>query len=179
MDEKSGRFDSIRFEKVGHMKLGTRGAELIKSYETLKFSAYLPTKDDVPTIGWGHTRNVKMGDICTIDQAEKWFREDVSGAENEVNSLIEKWQVKLTQSMFDALVSLVFNVGGGAIKSGDDKVIGSTIWKELVGWGNTRNYYMACSAFFLWRKQKGKDLLGLARRRAKEMVLFLEDGMPK
>lgn len=168
------------------MKLGPRGAELIKSYETLKFSAYLPTKDDVWTIGWGHTKGVKKGDICTIDQAEKWFREDVSGVENEVNSLIEKWQVNLTQSMFDALVSLVFNVGGGAIKAGKgnqalkQEDLGSTIWRELTGWGkdNKSDYYSACQTFMLWRKQKGKDLLGLARRRAKEIVLFLEDGMP-
>jgi lysozyme len=168
------------------MILGIRGRDLIKSYETLKLSAYLPTKDDVPTIGYGHTRGVKMGDICTIDQAEKWLRDDVSGSEKEVNELIEKWKVKLTQSMFDALVSLVFNVGGGAIKAGkgnqalkqDD--IGSTIWRELTGLGkqNKPDYYSACQAFMLWRKQKGKDLLGLARRRAKEMVLFLEDGLP-
>ena len=153
------------------MRLGLRGEKLIKSYETLKFSAYLPTKDDVPTIGWGHTSGVKMGDICTIDQAEKWFREDVAWAEEAVNELIDKWKIKLSQSMFDALVSLVFNAGEGAIKPG------STIYRELT---NTPfDYYAACQAFLLWRKQKGKDLIGLARRRTKEMVLFLEDDLPK
>lgn len=149
------------------MKLGPRGEKLIKSYETLKLSAYLPTKDDVPTLGYGHTRNVKMGDICTIDQAEKWFREDVAWAEEAVNRLIELNQkgVKLTQSMFDALVSLVFNVGPSCI------AVGSTVGDNL----RNNMYYLACDGFFLWRKQKGKDLLGLARRRAKEMALFLED----
>ena len=87
--------------------------------------------------------------------------------------------------MFDALVSLVFNAGSGAIKPNKEPVLkqddlGSTIWRELTGWGKAQrsDYYEACEAFFLWRKQKGKDLLGLARRRAKEMVLFLEDGLP-
>lgn len=164
------------------MKLGLRGEKLIKSYETLKFSAYLPTKDDVWTIGWGRTKGVKKGDICTIDQAEKWFREDVAWAEEAVNQLITRWNVKLTQSMFDALVSLVFNVGPSAVESestkpGKDSDVksfypGSTIWFQLY---RSNNYYTACQAFMLWRKQKGKDLLGLARRRAKEMSLFLED----
>lgn len=151
------------------MRLGLRGEKLIKSYETLKFSAYLPTRDDVPTIGWGRTKNVKMGDICTIDQAEKWFREDVAWAEEAVNELITKWNVKLSQSMFDALVSLVFNTGPSSV------TLASTIGRAL----DSGDYCLACNAFFLWRKQKGKDLLGLARRRAKEMVLFLEDNFPK
>lgn len=151
------------------MRLGLRGEKLIKSYETLKFSAYLPTKDDVWTIGWGRTKDVKKGDICTIDQAEKWFREDVAWAEEAVNQLIESG-VKLSQSMFDALVSLVFNVGPGSIERR------STLRKELT---ISRDYYTACQAFLLWRKQAGKDLLGLARRRTKEMVLFLEDDLPK
>ncbi len=148
------------------MRLGLRGEKLIKSYETLKFSAYLPTKDDVWTLGWGHTKGVKKGDICTIDQAEKWFREDVAWAEEAVNKMVESVPVvKLTQSMFDALVSLAFNVGRACI------ALGSTVGDHL----REQAYYLACDGFFLWRKQKGKDLLGLARRRAKEMSLFLED----
>ncbi len=150
------------------MILGIRGRDLIKSYETLRLSAYLPTKDDVPTIGWGHTRNVKMGDICTIDQAEKWLLDDVSEAENAVNQI----PCKLTQSMFDALVSLVFNVGLSAVKPE------STIGEALTVLASSMDYYSACAGFFLWRKQNKRDLLGLARRRAKEMVLFLEDGLP-
>lgn len=155
------------------MKLGPRGEKLIKSYETLKLSAYLPTKDDVWTIGYGHTKGVRQGDICTIDQAEKWFREDVAWAEEVVNYFSDKWKIKLTQSMFDALVSLVFNVGGSALdlsKQGTE-FVGSTIGRTLA----RKDYYGAWIGFTLWRKQTGKDLLGLARRRAKEMVLFLED----
>lgn len=48
---------------------------------------------------------------------------------------------------------------------------------------SVRDYYVAWAGFTLWRKQRGSDgrlhdLLGLARRRAKEMSLFLEDGLP-
>lgn len=163
------------------MKLGARGRELIKSFETYRSRAYLPTPDDVPTIGWGHTRNVKMGDTCTPEQAEKWLAEDVHLSVSVVNNL----SVKLTQSMFDALVSLIFNVGPSALKPVKNPPLktsdmGSTIWNALTGWGNDGipDYYAACAGFFLWRKQKKKDLLGLARRRTKEMSLFLEDGLP-
>lgn len=147
------------------MTLGKRGEALIKQYETLKLTAYLPTPNDVSTIGWGHTRGVKMGDTCTRDQADRWFREDVRSSELAVETSTGD---TLTQSMYDALVSLVFNVGPAAVSSS------STIGKAL----RDSNYFAAWAGFALWRKQGKKDLLGLARRRAKEMVLFLEDGLP-
>lgn len=147
------------------MRLGTRGEVLIKSFETLRLTGYLPTPNDRPTAGWGHTgSDVKIGQTYTIEQANQWFLSDVNSAVFVVSSL----PVKLTQSMFDALVSLVFNVGGSCVNGN------STIGKAL----RSGNYYAAWTGFALWRKQKGKDLLGLARRRAKEMVLFLEDGLP-
>lgn len=159
------------------MKLGTRGSDLIKSYETLSFSAYLPTPNDVPTIGWGHTRGVKLGMTCTLTQAQQWFLEDTSEAVNAVNDLVYSStpNVKLTQSMFDSLVSLVFNAGAGCIGKG------TTIRTQL----EKAEYFEAWRGFTLWRKQRSRttgkleNMLGLARRRAKEMVLFLEDGIPK
>lgn len=149
------------------MTLGKRGEALIKQYETLKLTAYLPTPNDVPTIGWGHTQGVRMGQECTPTQAEKWFREDVRSSELAVETSTGDSNT-LTQSMYDALVSLVFNVGPAAVSSS------STIGKAL----RDSNYFAAWAGFALWRKQGKKDLLGLARRRAKEMVLFLEDGLP-
>lgn len=145
--------------------LGPRGETLIKSYEKLKLIAYMPTPQDKPTIGFGHTKGVKMGMTCNIQQAQQWFLEDTSDAVLEVR----KVAVPLTQSMFDALVSLVFNAGASSIS------VTSTIGKAL----RSRSYYLAWAGFTLWRKQARKDLLGLARRRGEEMSLFLEDGMPQ
>jgi len=54
------------------MKIGPVGIELIKSYEQLRLRAYLPTQDDVPTIGYGHTRGVALGLTCTEEQALQW-----------------------------------------------------------------------------------------------------------
>jgi lysozyme len=150
------------------MKLGSRGESLIKSFETLKLKAYMPTPNDVPTIGYGHTKGVKLGQTIDIAEAERLFDLDVKSSVDAVNGLL----CPLTQSMFDALVSLVFNVGHSGIK------VGSTIGDALRK-SPKPDYYVAWSGFALWRKQAGKDLLGLARRRAKEMELFLQDGIPK
>lgn len=146
--------------------LGSRGESLIKSYETLRLEAYMPTKNDRPTIGWGHTRGVKMGMKINTDKAQEFFREDVRDAIDAVKTL----PCNLTESMADALISLVFNAGSIAINSG------SSIGLALRS--TTPNYFSAWRAFSLWTKQGSKDLLGLARRRSKEMDLFLQDGLP-
>lgn len=144
--------------------LGIRGINLIKSYEKLELRAYMPTKKDKPTIGWGHTRGVKMGDVCTTEQAEEWFRQDTERAVTLVNGLISDTLYSPTQSQFDALVSLVFNIEISIKK-------GNSIRRYI----EKGDIFAACGAIYLWRKQAGEDLLGLARRRVKEMDLFLED----
>lgn len=151
------------------LTLGPRGETLIKSFEGFRLSAYLPTPNDVPTIGYGHTDGVKLGDTCTREQAEEWFHLDVSSSVRTVLLVQLTLNIKLTQSMFDSLVSLVFNVGSSCLGTG------STIRKAL----SVKDYYTACGGFFLWRKQGKTDLLGLARRRIDEMNLFLDDGIPK
>lgn len=147
-----------------NMKLGTRGLELIKRFETLRLTAYRPTPLDVPTIGYGHTEGVEMGDVCSMQEALVWLKEDVQWAEKVVNAL----NVSLSQSMFDALVSLVFNVGPSAVAAR------SYIWQAL----KQRSYFEAWSGIAKWRRQGRMNLRGLARRRAAEMVLFMEDPLP-
>jgi len=147
------------------MKLGKRGEALIKSRETLKLEAYLPTPKDVPTIAFGHTKDVKLGMTCNEEQAEAWFQEDTSEAIRIINFL----GLDLSQSMFDALVSLVYNVGPSPLAPYN--VIGAALRK--------RNWFGAWRGFSLWTKQSGKDLRGLAERRAQEMALFMEDPFPE
>lgn len=137
---------------------------LIKKWEKLKLVAYLPTPDDVWTIGWGHTLGVKKGDRITKDQAQEFFIQDKQWAEDAVN---QKVKVPLTQEQFDALVSLVFNIGANAFSR-------STLLKKL----NLKDYQGAADQFNVWVKQKGKTLTGLVRRRAEERSYFLS-GMSK
>ena len=139
-------------------RLGPQGAALIKDYEKCRLSAYLPTADDVPTIGYGHTRDVSMGDTCTQEQADAWFLEDVAWAEECVSEAVN---VPLTQEQFDACVSLCFNIGANAFKT-------STLVRKL----NAGDMAGASLQFLRWDKQRGKVLAGLTRRRMAEVRLF-------
>ena len=140
------------------MKISDEGLALIKSFEGLRLEAYMPTPDDVPTIGYGHTKGVQMGDSCTEEQATEWLREDCADAEECVNKFV---RVPLAQNEFDALVSLTFNIGCGAFK-------GSTLLKLL----NNADYDGAAAQFPRWSKQAGNTLAGLVRRREAERRMF-------
>lgn len=146
------------------MRLGDRGAALIKGKEKLRLVAYKPTPDDVWTVGWGHTHGVTANTTITKDKAEEYFVEDTAWAVKAVNDL----NVPLSQSAFDALVSFVFNCGEGAI--GIDTTVGKALRARL--------YFAAWRGLALWTKQGGKDLRGLAGRRAEEMGLFMADPLP-
>jgi lysozyme len=61
------------------------GLHLTESFESCKLTAYLDT-GGVPTIGYGHTKGVKLGMTCTQEQAEQWLREDVAAAQAAVNA---------------------------------------------------------------------------------------------
>lgn len=140
--------------------LSANGANLIKTYEAFRPTAYKPTPNDVWTIGWGHTRGVKEGDTCTTAQAEVWFQQDTADAQREVNQHVT---APLSQNEFDSLVSLCFNIGVGNFQ-------GSTLLTMLNG-GKPRDF--VAGQFGRWNKQAGRVLDGLTARRAKEAALFL------
>lgn len=140
------------------MKTAKPGRDLIKDFEKLRLVAYLPTPDDVWTIGWGHTKGVKQGDVCTVEQAEQYLTEDLDWSEWAVNTLVK---VPINQNQFDALVSFTFNLGAGNFSQ-------STLLRKL----NGGDYVGAALEFPRWNKQAGKVLAGLVRRRKAEQTLF-------
>ena len=136
------------------------GLDLIKSFETCRLEAYLPTAEDRPTIGWGHTGpDVAFGDVCTQDQADAWLRADLEWAERAVE---ECATVELTDNQFAALVSIAFNIGAANFER-------STLLRDLDA-GETD---AAAACFLAWDRQRGAVLPGLERRRAAERALFL------
>ena len=140
------------------MNLGSQGIKLIQSFEKCSLSAYLPTPNDVPTIGFGHTRDVSMGDTCTQEEADQWFLEDIQWVEDCVNKAVT---ASINQNEFDALCSLCFNIGCSAFGK-------STLVKEL----NLANYEGAAERFQDWNKQNHQVLAGLTKRREAEKELF-------
>lgn len=140
------------------MKTSASGLSLLKAHEGCRLKAYMDT-GGVWTIGYGHTEGVRAGDTCTQAQAEAWLVEDVVDAEKQVGNGV---RVPLTQNQFDALVSLVYNIGGGAFFS-------STLLRKL----NAGDYTGAAGQFTRWIFDNGMIVNGLVLRRSDERALFL------
>ena len=164
------------------MKLSARGLdELIKPFEG--YHKRLPDgrcttyrcPANVLTIGYGCTEGITEGMVWTEDEASEALAREMEKHEAAVEKMVK---VPLSQHQFDALVSLSYNVGAGAVGR-------STLLRHL----NAGDYARAASHFADFKrsrvygalaKQYGvKDgervvLPGLVRRRAAEAALFLE-----
>ena len=139
------------------MKISNKGIELIKHFEGCETEAYL-CPAGVPTIGYGHIKGVQLGDVITYQEAHEMLLEELSEYENYINDMVT---VELSQNQFDAMVSWVYNLGGGNLKS-------STLLKTL----NIGNYRGVPEQIMRWNKAGGKVLEGLTRRRQAEADLF-------
>lgn len=139
------------------MKTSQRGIDLIKRHEGLRLAAYL-CPAGVPTIGYGHTKGVKLGQVITETEAEQFLRDDLSASEMEV----ERHNLGINQNQFDALVSFVFNVGAGNFRS-------STLLKLV---RLNPNHPDIERQFKRWVYAKGRVLPGLVKRRNEEAKLY-------
>lgn len=135
------------------------GLNLVKQFEGLRLEAYR-CPADVPTIGYGTTANVKMGDRITPQKAEEFLKRDLQKFERAVNSAVK---VPVNDNQFSALVCFTYNVGYGALQK-------STLLKYL----NQGKYQAAAQEFMKWNRGGGRVLPGLTRRRQAEQALFLK-----
>ena len=140
------------------MKISQKGIDLIKGFEGCKLFAYRDSVG-VATIGYGHTKGVKMGMSITQKQAEDFLREDVVVAERALNAC----GINFTQNQFDALCSWIFNLGTGNFDS-------STMKKYIMA---KRNDVEIADQMIKWYHAGGKPLLGLKRRRVAEANMFV------
>lgn len=141
------------------MRISDRGLEIIKEFEGFRARAYI-CPAGVWTIGYGHTRGVKAGDVVTEQQATELLRNDAKEAEEAVTDLVK---VELSQWQFDALVSLVYNIGSGNFYN-------STICRLLNEGCDDEDRLR--HAWCMWKRAGGRTLSGLIRRREKEFKLF-------
>ena len=129
---------------------------------------------DHPTIGWGHV--VRPGErfqqpISAVE-AEQLLQQDMARIVPSIAAALRNRQ-ELTQSMFDAVACLGFNIGLGAL-------LGSTLMARL----KSRDWQAAADQFLRWDKAtnpktgKKERLAGLTRRRQAERELFLREGLP-
>lgn len=123
-------------------------------HEGYSDTAYVPVAGDVPTIGFGTTGGVKLGDKTTPVKALERALTDVNSFEDALKKCVK---VPLHQYEYDAYISLSYNIGSSAFCN-------STLVKLL----NSGNYEEACKQILRWDKFQGKPLRGLTIRRQSE-----------
>lgn len=129
----------------------------IAVHEGYSSRAYIPVPGDVPTIGFGTTGGVQMGDTITAPQALVRALQDVQAFEGALKRCV---RVPLHQHEYDAYISLAYNIGPTAF-------CGSTLVRKL----NAQDYAGACKEILRWNRFKGEPLRGLIIRRQKEYQL--------
>lgn len=129
---------------------------LVAGFEGLRTVAY---KDPVgiPTICYGSTAGVKLGQSATRAQCEALLGKELLQAHAAMVACVK---VPLSPGERSAYTSFTYNVGARAF-------CGSTLAKKL----NRGDRAGACAELSRWNKAKGIVLPGLTRRRAAERSL--------
>jgi uncharacterized protein len=123
--------DSHKTDKVSLFKDGTtlrlssKGYKHIVDEEKPRLVAYA-LGDGKITIGYGHAENIettklKVGQKISKSQAEQYLKKDLKIAADGVRRILKSWKLsgdnyKVTQDMFDAMVSMAFNMGVGNLR---------------------------------------------------------------
>ncbi|EIC82096.1 lysozyme [Serratia sp. M24T3] len=144
------------------MKISNNGITRLKGDEGEKLEGYRDSRG-IPSIGVGHTgtvdgKPVALGMVINQNKSTELLLQDIQWVEQTINSSVK---VPLNQNQYDALCSLVFNIGAGAF-------ISSTVLKRL----NQKDYAGAADAFLMWKKA-GTNPNILLPRRQRERALFL------
>lgn len=118
----------------------------------------------IPTVCFGETRGVKMGDSYTMDECKAMLGDGLVDFEAGIRKCL-KAPDAIPDETYVAALSLSYNIGQGSF-------CGSTVRKKLDA-GDIRG---ACNAFLSWNKA-GRPLRvikGLVNRRAEERALCLK-----
>jgi len=112
------------------------------------------------TLGYGRTHGVGPGDTCTMEQAKQWLRE---GIDSHYRALSEYLKREPTQQQADALASIAYNCGVGAIGP-----------SGLVARFNAGKDQECADRFLFWDMAGGKHVPGLLARRKAERAIYLD-----
>ena len=171
---KNWLMDINNWSDTSGMTLSKKGLDIIKQFEGFRSEPY---RDSVGvwTIGYGNTyypsgKKVSASDKHLTEYEASKLKLDIINKDfsPSVNLLLKKEieQGKITQNMFDALISLIYNIGVGAFSS-------SSVLRNIKK-GDMR---AAADSFLLWDKAtiggRKQRLAGLTKRRNKERELFL------
>lgn len=130
----------------------------VGSAEGLRTVAY---RDPVgiPTICFGETKGVRLGDKATVDECKGMLGSRVEEFGRGVDACVK---VPLPDTRKAAFVSFSYNVGTQAFCS-------STLVRKL----NAGDTVGACDELLRWTKAKGITLPGLVKRREQERAMCM------
>lgn len=142
---------------------------MIKQFEGFSGTPYVDT-DGLYTIGYGTRCPEELVDQynetpMTEEEADAELRKAVATYAADVNAFIDKHGLSYEQRQFDAVISLVYNIGSGWLKKGDtlvDALTGGATGNELI------------YAFTIYSMSNGIRSLGHIRRRLSEACIYLE-----
>jgi lysozyme len=156
LEEDHGMERQVRNPRiiVAALTLSAAGLVGLVSHEGYSDNAIIPVPGDVPTIGFGTTEGVKLGDTITPPKALSRALSDAQKYEGAIKQCVS---VPLHQYEYDAYTSLAYNIGPGAF-------CGSTLVRKA----NAEDYPGACREILRWDRAGGRVLRGLTIRRQAE-----------
>lgn len=132
---------------------------LVGGYEGLRTVAYRDVVG-IPTVCFGETRSVNMGDSYTVDQCKVMLGNGLAEFAIGVDKCLT---YPVPDKSYTAFVSLAYNIGTGAFCK-------STVVRKA----NAGDIAGACNAMTVWNRAGGRVIQGLVNRRADEKRLCLE-----
>ncbi|GGO89067.1 lysozyme [Marinobacterium nitratireducens] len=131
----------------------------VAGFEGVRTAAYWDPYGKVPTICFGRTTDVQMGDTATMEECKAFLTDEIVEFGLEVSNATT---VPLSHEEQAAYTSFAYNVGIGNFKS-------STLLRKL----NAGDRTGACNELPRWVYAQGMKLPGLVNRRAEERALCL------
>lgn len=141
------------------MNVSPKGLDLLKIAESMSLTPYRDAGGY--SIGWGHFIEPNEGYLMkgiNLRTASALLMADVSWVVAAINRYV---QTALSQNQFDALTSLVYNIGETHFRH-----------SHLLGFLNEGNLLAAANEFGKWDHANGVVSAVLTKRRAAEKALF-------
>ena len=167
--EAISAIDRLEVQNGSLFTLSDKGWDHIRDEEKLRLKGY-KLGDRMVTIGYGHAEKIgkskyKEGQRITKEEADKLLKNDLKEKADGVRRIFSNWKeegidVKITQSMFDALVSIAFNAGVGGLSR-----------SPIMAYLKEKDYEKASESIKFFKVLK--KFPGLKDRRQREYDLFV------
>lgn len=134
---------------------------LVGAWEGLRTVAYRDVVG-IPTVCFGETRGVKMGDSYTVDECKAMLGDALVEFEQGMRKCLSAPE-RIPEKSYVAFLSLSYNIGTRGF-------CGSSVARRA----NAGDIRGACNAILLWNKAGGRVVQGLVNRRKDEQRICLQ-----